>query len=213
MLIFAVFLNEQNPIGDASGSVSTRLDDEANQPLPSDALNPTAPEFLSTPSSSSSPSLNALAPEDAAAGVFATNPVNPPDGDEANGLLPSPPLERLTIPALRSAVDVGRDAQTQDAGPSQASHEEAIVTTVEPPSPEVDPSAFDHLVDILRWHHVNGCPRPLRSAVAIQLKQRDANVYQRAGVYKFKDYAAIAEHRGIVILGGLQGGAWIALTS
>ena len=69
------------------------------------------------------------------------------------------------------------------------------------------------MVDILQEAHVNGTRTMLRSALAIQLKQRDPNVYQLAGVSKFKEYAAVAEHLGIVELGGAQGGAWIALTS
>lgn len=73
------------------------------------------------------------------------------------------------------------------------------------------PPFFTHLVDILARAYRAGLLRLLRSAVAVELKQRNPSVYREAGVEKFKEYAALAESMGLVTLGGIHGTAWIAL--
>lgn len=70
---------------------------------------------------------------------------------------------------------------------------------------------FQSLVDILDIARRAGQTRPLRSHIAIQLTKQNDRVYQLAGVTKFKDFAALAKQRGIVELGGQEGGAWISL--
>ncbi|KAI0683641.1 hypothetical protein BC835DRAFT_731267 [Cytidiella melzeri] len=72
---------------------------------------------------------------------------------------------------------------------------------------------FLQLIRILDDARLAGTPRMLRTNVAVQLKTYNQNVYTEAGVTRFKDYAALAEERGIVILGGVMGSAWIALHS
>ncbi|KAI6111500.1 hypothetical protein EDD17DRAFT_1469751 [Pisolithus thermaeus] len=56
-----------------------------------------------------------------------------------------------------------------------------------------------------------GILRPSRSDVAMALMQVDKNIYQHVGVTKFKHYATLAQRAGLVVLGGVEGDAWIAL--
>lgn len=73
------------------------------------------------------------------------------------------------------------------------------------------PAHFLGLVQILEEFRLNGVPRPYRSAVAVKLKGQCYDVYKRAGVIGWKEYAAVAEETGLVVLGGMYGEAWIAL--
>ena len=84
-------------------------------------------------------------------------------------------------------------------------------------SPEHDESErrqtwimFKPLIHLLLAARESGITLPSRSTIAVALVQSDNQVYQRAGVSKFRDYAALAEQAGIVELGGKDGG-WIAL--
>jgi hypothetical protein len=57
-----------------------------------------------------------------------------------------------------------------------------------------------------------GTTMPLRSAVGSELRLVDPKVYERAGVRTFKEYAAIAERRGIIaLIGGSPGKEKITL--
>ncbi|KAG2147326.1 NYN domain-containing protein [Suillus cothurnatus] len=49
------------------------------------------------------------------------------------------------------------------------------------------------------------------STIAIDLIQRDKNVYLRAGVTRFAHYTALAEQASLIQLGGREGDAWITL--
>ncbi|KAF8559504.1 DUF537-domain-containing protein [Imleria badia] len=69
---------------------------------------------------------------------------------------------------------------------------------------------FKPLIDLLLAARERGIARPTRSTIAVDLVQSDKQVYQRAGVSKFRDYTALAEEAGIIELGGKDGG-WIAL--
>ena len=72
------------------------------------------------------------------------------------------------------------------------------------------PPEFVVLVEYLKKERTNGVERPLRSIVGIAL-QREQMLYQRAGVATFSQYAALAEAKGIVKIGGQDGHAWISL--
>ncbi|KAF7978123.1 hypothetical protein HWV62_1551 [Athelia sp. TMB] len=75
------------------------------------------------------------------------------------------------------------------------------------------PSAerFSSLCSVLLRHCVSGSMHPLRTKIAVDLVNQDSQVYIRAGVTKFKEYAALAVEANIVTLGGQMGDAWISL--
>ena len=70
---------------------------------------------------------------------------------------------------------------------------------------------FKPLIDVLLAARERGIHRPTRSEIALDLVQSCQHVYQRAGVSRFRDYSALAEEAGMIELGGIAGGAWIAL--
>jgi hypothetical protein len=72
-------------------------------------------------------------------------------------------------------------------------------------------TTFKPLVHLLLAARESGITRPSRSTIAVDLVQSDNQVYQRAGVSRFRDYTALAEQAGIIELGGSAGDAWIAL--
>ncbi|KAF4576796.1 hypothetical protein EYR36_000609 [Pleurotus pulmonarius] len=80
----------------------------------------------------------------------------------------------------------------------------------EPTRPKVA-SHFWPLIEILNEHRMRGMPRPLRSVVAQELQRQ--NVYNRAGVTKFREYIALAESAEIVTLGGTEGRDWVSFDS
>ena len=82
--------------------------------------------------------------------------------------------------------------------------------TPPPPPPPAVPDKFRILVQCLKSHRSKGILRPLRSQIAVEIA-RNGTTYRRAGVTKFRDYAAIVEKEGIISLGGWQGTAWMAL--
>ncbi|KAG6376081.1 hypothetical protein JVT61DRAFT_2052 [Boletus reticuloceps] len=86
--------------------------------------------------------------------------------------------------------------------PAMASHESGRLQTW---------AMFKPLVHLLLAARESGIFRPSRSTVALALVQSDKQVYQRAGVSKFRDYTALAEQAGIIELGGLGASAWIML--
>ncbi|KAJ7046566.1 hypothetical protein C8F04DRAFT_1172478 [Mycena alexandri] len=85
-----------------------------------------------------------------------------------------------------------------------------IPPTVTPPAPKVVPAIFKSLVASLEKQRAKGVPRPLRSVVSLEI-MKDKQLYQRAGVQKFSQFAALAEQAGIIKLGGAQAAAWISL--
>ena len=89
---------------------------------------------------------------------------------------------------------------------------EATATdSVEDKIRRLTPLQFRPLIDQLLLARSNGVLKPGRSAIAIALLQCDKDVYKRAGVTKFKDYALLAEQASLVELGGLMADAWIML--
>jgi hypothetical protein len=67
------------------------------------------------------------------------------------------------------------------------------------------------MIKVLDKVRTDGNARILWSALGIHLMKENPRVYEEAGVRKLKDYVMLAEARGIVKLGGSEGGAWVAL--
>ncbi|KAJ7752064.1 NYN domain-containing protein [Mycena metata] len=86
----------------------------------------------------------------------------------------------------------------------------SIPTPIIPPTPKVVPAIFKSLVASLEKQRAKGIPRPLRSIVSVDI-MKDKQLYQRAGVQKFSQFAGLAEKAGIIKLGGTQASAWISL--
>lgn len=76
---------------------------------------------------------------------------------------------------------------------------------------QVVPPKFNILVEILRRHCSLGNSRPLRSVIAVELSKYK-NIYRYAGFARFRQFMALAEKEGIVVLGGMEGDAWVALS-
>lgn len=72
---------------------------------------------------------------------------------------------------------------------------------------------FAPLVQALEECKAEGQPRPLRSKVAVKLTAIDKDIYEKAGAAAWRDYIAVAEAAGIVVLGsqGKTGTEWVAL--
>lgn len=73
------------------------------------------------------------------------------------------------------------------------------------------PKIFVVLVLYLQKLRGQGQYKPLRSQVAIVIA-KGGETYRLAGVQKFSQYIAEAQKAGIVIVGGSEGTAWIALS-
>ncbi|KAI0831045.1 NYN domain-containing protein [Trametes gibbosa] len=74
------------------------------------------------------------------------------------------------------------------------------------------PEKYVTLVRAIQELKARGDARPLRSLIGLQIRQLDPNVFSKAGVTSFKQYTLDAESQGIVVLGGSQSYAWIALS-
>jgi hypothetical protein len=74
---------------------------------------------------------------------------------------------------------------------------------------DVLPTVYIPLVRNLHTHISQGRSQVLRSRVGEDLKHE--NVYQEAGVKRFKEYIALAESDGVVQMGGSGGCAWVSL--
>ncbi|KZT65470.1 DUF537-domain-containing protein [Daedalea quercina L-15889] len=74
------------------------------------------------------------------------------------------------------------------------------------------PPHFANLVRVMQELHAKS-PKPelLRSAVAVLLSQRHRGQYNQAGFADFKAFSTAAEQRGLITMGGSQGGAWMKL--
>jgi hypothetical protein len=73
------------------------------------------------------------------------------------------------------------------------------------------PLKFLPLINRLLLARSKGEMKSSRSTIAIDLIQRDKNVYLRAGVTRFAHYTALAEQASLIQLGGREGDAWITL--
>lgn len=90
----------------------------------------------------------------------------------------------------------------------------AVTSLLGPGAPPV-PAVFAPLVQALGEAQKEGNSRPLRSRIALRLTSIDKDVYEKAGAASWRDYIAVAEAAGIVILGsaGKPGTEWVALRS
>ncbi|KAJ7692498.1 hypothetical protein B0H16DRAFT_1653206, partial [Mycena metata] len=79
-----------------------------------------------------------------------------------------------------------------------------------PRTPKVVPAIFKSLVASLEQQRAKGIPRPLRSVVSSDI-MKDKQLYQRAGVQRFSQFAELAEKAGIIKLGHTQTSIWISL--
>ncbi|KAG2061459.1 hypothetical protein BDR06DRAFT_946888 [Suillus hirtellus] len=73
------------------------------------------------------------------------------------------------------------------------------------------PLKFLPLINRLLLARSKGEMKPSRSIIAADLMQQDKNVYLSAGVTRFAQYTALAEHASLIQLGGREGDAWITL--
>ncbi|KAF7970757.1 hypothetical protein HWV62_23170 [Athelia sp. TMB] len=70
---------------------------------------------------------------------------------------------------------------------------------------------FSPLCSALLRQCIKGVTHPLRMNIAVDLMNQDSQVYNRAGVTKFKEYVALAVEANIVTIGGQMNDAWISL--
>ncbi|EDR10914.1 uncharacterized protein LACBIDRAFT_315902 [Laccaria bicolor S238N-H82] len=70
---------------------------------------------------------------------------------------------------------------------------------------------WQHLIETLSCLQSIVGERLLRSRVGLELVSRKATVYRDAGVKSFAEYVSLAQTKGIVHLGGIDGHAWIRL--
>ncbi|KAF7359554.1 hypothetical protein MSAN_01298500 [Mycena sanguinolenta] len=73
------------------------------------------------------------------------------------------------------------------------------------------PPIYQLLVDALRQRRAKGIDRPLRSTIAVDIVAKDNKVFERAGVRRFREFTVLAEKAKIIILGGIDGSAWMSL--
>ncbi|KAF8969795.1 hypothetical protein BDZ97DRAFT_160345 [Flammula alnicola] len=121
--------------------------------------------------------------------------------------LPSAKPVEVVIPPVSKSHTQSQDPQPRPNGTPSPS----APINIPPPKPaNVVPPNFKLLVQSLQTHRSNGNHRPLRSIVSLNICNNGLT-YKNAGVSKFKEYAALAEKRGIVELGGREATAWISL--
>jgi hypothetical protein len=142
------------------------------------------------------------------------NPSYPPMNPEI--LTPAPPSQG-TAGDAKPIAPIRPELPSFLRPASVASTVTAVVPiTVPPPKIEgwqvkIVPPQFRILVNILEFHRSNGVLRPFRSGIAELATQKDNMVYRKAGVERFRQYVALAEKEGIVMLGGKEGRDWIGL--
>ena len=141
-----------------------------------------------------------------------------------------PPSEHVSIPAASFlGVHDGVDSTQLPAFSCASNRDHVVPSTVSasssatlsaPESRIVDEAercqawtVFKPLIHVLLAARAAGIVRPSRTSVAVDLVNADKDVYQRAGVKKFKHYTALAVKAGIIELGGGSADSWIALHS
>jgi len=82
--------------------------------------------------------------------------------------------------------------------------EETVIESVEDKIRRITPPQFHPLIDQLLLARSDGVMKPTRSMIATALIQHDKDVYARAGVATFGDYASQAKQASIVELGGQE---------
>ncbi|OAX31071.1 hypothetical protein K503DRAFT_806395 [Rhizopogon vinicolor AM-OR11-026] len=87
-------------------------------------------------------------------------------------------------------------------------------TTLESKIRRLTPQKFLPLINQLLLERSKGNMRPTRNIMSNALKEYDKDVYKRAGVNKFGEYASQAQQASLIVFGGRDGNgeqAWIAL--
>ncbi|KAJ3285826.1 hypothetical protein HK104_009314 [Borealophlyctis nickersoniae] len=124
---------------------------------------------------------------------------------EATGTVPTPP----------TTTRRDGDAETDPVAPSPPLQNGALTTRRKSNSASTsstDLDNFTELVEVLKAFQREENVKPLRSQVATRVKIRNPLLYGRSGgPKKFTDYAAAAESKGLVKMGGTGGYEWIAL--
>ncbi|CAO1625485.1 unnamed protein product [Jaminaea pallidilutea] len=145
-------------------------------------------------------------------------------GYPARSASPGPSSGRSTpTPSNKSQSSIAASGQATPSQapaltrtPSQTAKEAPSSTTATsllgPGAPPV-PSVFAPLVKVLEDLRASGSVKPLRSKVAINLTAVDKDIYDKAGATSWRDYIAVAEAAGIIVLGssGKPGTEWVAL--
>ncbi|KAL1741706.1 NYN domain-containing protein [Schizophyllum fasciatum] len=102
---------------------------------------------------------------------------------------------------------------TSPSSPHSSSPWAALVAGGPAESTARPPSAFKPLVRVLVALRNVGENRPKRSLVGNALLATCPDAYAQAGVKSFKQYVEAAEHAGVVLLGGADGSAWVAMSA
>ncbi|KAI0665053.1 hypothetical protein C8Q70DRAFT_1049231 [Cubamyces menziesii] len=120
--------------------------------------------------------------------------------------IPDPPAPNATPAPFASELQTTQhgDIRVVDLDP------ESVPAASLPPPPI--PAHFVHLVQVLEEFRARGSDQPLRTTIALRLVQVAKDIYTRAGMGSFKEYSLAASKAGIVLLGGIQGYAWISLS-
>ena len=111
-------------------------------------------------------------------------------------------LERSTTPGSESELSSSAFSSTPFTTSESHEHDESERRQTW--------AVFKPLIHLLLAARECGITHPSRSIIASDLLQSDSQVYQRAGVSKFRNYTALAEKAGIIELGG-KDGDWITL--
>ncbi|KAG1832694.1 NYN domain-containing protein [Suillus variegatus] len=118
--------------------------------------------------------------------------------------------------ALQDAF--GIDDEDRDDSSTSDDNEDNPSACQTPPIESVEdkirrntPLKFLPLMNRLLLARSKGEMKPSRSTIAAELVQHDKNVYLSAGVTRFAQYTALAEHASLIQLGGREGDAWITL--
>jgi hypothetical protein len=118
----------------------------------------------------------------------------------------------LTDAPTDSFVDLGQTCSLESAPEREndcptALCPEQLLVNVNPPC---IPSEFVALVQVIKEHH-GGKVQVLYKMIKDTILQRDALVYKKIGVEKFKQYVSLAVQAGVVIAGGVSDGRWMCL--
>ena len=114
-----------------------------------------------------------------------------------------------TLLSASPVPDLNLDPDNMNIDACPCAEIAAGMTRLRPP-----PSKFKSLVAVLERERVQGNTRVAFSQLGSMLRAEDPSVYKRAGAKQLRDYAAMAEEEGIVILGTSDwenGNRWTAL--
>ncbi|KAI0747883.1 NYN domain-containing protein [Daedaleopsis nitida] len=155
-----------------------------------------------------SPPISASCSDDASCIINPVTSSSPPVGS-AVGQTPifPPPPSAIAITDMPALAMTGADSTTPQAiiiqTPQAIRTPQAIQFSI------TVPTHFHHLMRVLEQSRLRGLEQPLRSWVGLQLPN---GTYSQAKVTTFKAYAAAAEKAGLIVLGGAQAKAWVALS-